>query len=54
MGVHSFEEHLGNAFQQMEDFNWSVGFQNQGYMLLQPAILICLFICLLMCCFLAG
>lgn len=30
-------------------FNWSVGFQNQGYMLLQPAILICLFACLFIC-----
>lgn len=29
-------------------FNWSVGFQNQGYMLLQPTILIC---CLLVCLF---
>jgi len=30
-------------------FNWSVGFQNQGYMLLLPPILICLFASLFVC-----
>lgn len=30
-------------------FNWSVRFHNQGYMLLLPPILICLFACSFVC-----